>query len=68
MRRLGLSTAERQRATRANEVWSRDFVEDETENETRFRILTLLDEYTRRCLAVHVAWSIGAVDVVDRGP
>lgn len=53
MRRLGVSTAQRRQATRANEVWSWDFVEDQTENGTRFRVLTLLDEYTRECLAVH---------------
>ena len=43
-KRLGLSTAERQRAASANDVWSWDFVEDQTENGSRFRILTLLDE------------------------
>jgi putative transposase len=64
MRRIGLSTAERQRATKPNQVWSWDFVEDQTENGSRFRILTLIDEYTRRCLATHVAWSIRAVDVI----
>jgi transposase InsO family protein len=64
LRRLGVSTAERQRATRANHVWSWDFVEDQTENGTRFRVLTLLDEYTRECLAVHGDWSIRAVDVI----
>jgi transposase InsO family protein len=64
MKRLGLSTAERQRAAQVNDVWSWDFVEDQTENGTRFRILTLLDEHTRRCLAVHAAWSIRAVDVI----
>jgi hypothetical protein len=30
-----------------------------------FRLLTLMDEYTRECLAVHVDWSIRAVDVID---
>lgn len=64
LRRLGLSTAERQRATQANHVWSWDFVEDQTENGTRFRVLTLIDEHTRECLAVHVDWSIRAVDVI----
>jgi len=64
LRRLGLSTAERQRATKANHVWSWDFVEDQTENGTRFRVLTLLDEHTRECLAAHVDWSIRAVDVI----
>lgn len=64
LRRLGFSTAERQRAMHANHVWSWDFVEDQTENGTRFRILTLLDEHTRECLAAHADWSIRAVDVI----
>ena len=64
LRRLGLSTAERQRATHVNHVWSWDFVEDQTENGTRFRALTLIDEHTRECLAAHVDWSIRAVDVI----
>ena len=64
LRRTGLSTAERQRATHPNHVWSWDFVEDQTENGTRFRILTLIDEYTREILAMRVAWSIRAVDVL----
>jgi len=64
LRRLGVSTAARQRATHANHVWSWDFVEDQTENGTRFRVLTLIDEHTRECLAVHVDWSIRAVGVI----
>ncbi len=64
LRRTGQSTALRQRATHANHVWSWDFVEDQTEHGTRFRILTLIDEYTRECLAVYVGWSIRAVDVI----
>lgn len=64
LRRQGVSTALRQRATHANHVWSWDFVEDQTERGTRFRVLTLIDEHTRECLAVHVAWSIRAVDVI----
>lgn len=64
LRRTGLSTAQRRRAEKPNDVWSWDFVEDQTENGTRFRILTLLDEYTRECLAGHVDWSLRAVDVI----
>jgi transposase InsO family protein len=64
LRRLGISTAERQRALHANHVWSWDFVEDQTENGTRFRVLTLIDEHTRECLAMHVDWSIRALDVI----
>ncbi len=64
MRRVGASTAERKRAQRPREVWSWDFVEDQTEAGSRFGILTLIDEHTRECLATHAAWSIRAVDVI----
>lgn len=64
MKRLGLSTSERKKATRPREVWSWDFVSDQTENGSNFRILTLLDEHTRECLATHAAHSIRAVDVI----
>src|SRR5215510_1201586 len=47
-RRLGISTAERQRAERPGQVWSWDFVSDQTENGSCFRLLTLLDEHTRQ--------------------
>ena len=64
LRRVGISTAQRQRADHANHVWSWDFVSDQTENGTGLRMLTLIDEYTRECLAIHVDWSIRAVDVI----
>jgi putative transposase len=64
MKRLGISTAERQHAERPRQVWSWDFVADQTENGSSFRILTLIDEHTRQCLAIHPAWSIRAIDVI----
>ena len=64
-RRIGLSTAKRQQAVRRNQVWSWDFVHDQTEHGTRFRILTLIDEYTKELLALHAGWSIRARDVID---
>ena len=64
MRRLGPQEANRLRATKPRQVWSWDFVEDQTENGSRFRILTLLDEHTRQSLAVHAAWSIRAIDAI----
>jgi N6-adenosine-specific RNA methylase IME4 len=39
-------------------------VADQTENGSSFRILTLLDEHTRQCLAIHPAWSVRVVDVI----
>ena len=64
MKRVGLSTARRRRAVAAKDVWSWDFVADQTENGSQFRILTLIDEHTRECLATHAGWSIRAVDVI----
>ena len=64
MKRVGLSTAERRRATRPWEVWSWDFVADQAEIGSNFRILTLLDGHTKDCLGTHVAWSIRAADVI----
>lgn len=64
MKRLGLSTGQRHRAQRINEVWSWDFVQDQTAQGSRFRILTIIDEYSRQCLRLHAAWSIRAVDVI----
>lgn len=64
-RRTGLSTAERQRATHRKHVWSWDFVHDQTERGSRFRILTLIDEHTKELLALHAGWSIRAVDVIN---
>ncbi|CEF48972.1 unnamed protein product [uncultured bacterium] len=64
MKRLEISTAQRQQAERPCQVWSWDFVADQTEHGSSFRILTLLDEHTRQCLAIHPAWSIRAIDVI----
>ena len=36
-------------------VWAYDFVRDRTHDGRRFRMLTVIDEYTRECLAIVVA-------------
>lgn len=41
----------RLRADHQNHVWSYDFVEDKTQDKRKIRILNILDEYTRECLA-----------------
>jgi putative transposase len=64
MKRVGVSTRQRQRAEHRNQVWSWDIVHDQTEIGSPFRILTLIDEYTQESLATHVAWSIRALDAV----
>ena len=67
-RRLWLNDGScvRLRATKANEVWSYDFVEDRTNDRRKFRILTLVDEYTRECLALDCGRRLGSDDVQAR--
>ena len=65
MRRLGESTAQRRSATGPGEVLSWDVVTDTTRSGYRFRMLTLIDDYTRQCLAIYPAWSIRANDVIE---
>lgn len=55
----------KQRATHPNHVWSYDFVEDRTEKGGKLRILTVMDEFTRESLAMNVARSIKATDVIQ---
>jgi transposase InsO family protein len=47
-----------------NERWSMDFIHDQLATGRRFRFLTLVDDFTRQCLAIHVATSIGGTSVV----
>jgi putative transposase len=63
-RPLGVSTTTPTRAEYPNHVWSYDFVHDETSDGRRLRCLTVVDEYTREGLTIHVARSITAGAVV----
>ena len=44
-------------------IWTFDFMTDRTVDGVPFRILNIVDEYTRRCVESHVARSIGARSV-----
>jgi putative transposase len=41
-------------ATRPNQRWSMDFVSDATEDGRRFRVFGIVDDFTRRCVALEV--------------
>jgi putative transposase len=66
-RRLGSSEGgtQRRRAGRRNEVWSYDFVFDQTTDGRPLKVLPVVDEYTRECLALVVGRSLTAADVVE---
>lgn len=67
-RRLWLNDGScvRLRANHRNHVWSYDFVAGRTSNGLPLRYLTMVDEYTRECLAVDVGRSLKSQDVLDR--
>ncbi len=52
------------RATSPNQVWCLDFVKDRTRDQRSFRVLSVVDEYTRECLALVVGRQFLATDVV----
>ncbi len=64
-RRQGQSTASPTRAVQPNHVWSWDFVADRTDRGGPLRIMTLIDEHTRQCLAIKAARSLKSADVVE---
>lgn len=55
----------RLRPQRPNHVWSYDFVQDRTQDGRAFRMLVVLDEFTRRCLAIVVARRLRSDDVLQ---
>jgi putative transposase len=66
-RRLWLNDGScvRLRPERPNHVWSYDFVQDRTEDGRAFRMLCVIDEFTRRCLAIVVARRLRSDDVLQ---
>ena len=55
----------RLRPERPNHVWSWDFVFDRTDDGRTLKLMVVIDEYTRQCLAIHVARRIRARDAID---
>ena len=45
-------------------MWSYDFVTDRTEDGRQLRLLVVIDEYTRECLAIEVGRSFTAKDMM----
>lgn len=55
----------RLRPEHPNHVWAYDFVMDRTHDGKTFRMLVVVDEYTRECLAITVARRLNSQDVID---
>jgi putative transposase len=56
----------RLRPEHKDHVWSYDFVEERTTDMRKFRILNIIDEYTRECLAILVERQLTSRDVIDK--
>ena len=55
----------RLRPEHPNHVWSYDFVEDRTHDGRKYRMLNIIDEFTRECIAIRVNRRLRATDVID---
>ena len=54
----------RLRPERPNHVWAYDFVTCRTENGRAVRLLTVIDEFTRECMAIKAARNIRSDDIM----
>jgi putative transposase len=55
----------RLRPEHKDHVWSYDFMVERTSDGRAFRILNIIDEFTRECLATKVARKMSSEDVID---
>jgi len=55
----------RLRPEHPDHVWSYDFVTDRTHDGRSFRMLTIIDEYSRECLAIEVARKLSSINVLE---
>ena len=55
----------RLRLLKPNHVWAYDFVATRTHDGRGVRLLTIMDEYTRECLAIRAERSIRSSDVIE---
>jgi putative transposase len=55
----------RLRQQRPNHVWSYDFVADRTHDGRAFRMLCIIDEFSRESLVIRVARKLKATDVIE---
>ena len=55
----------RLRPLHKNHVWSYDFVQERLQNGRKIRMLTVLDEFTRKCLKIEVRNKLNATNVLE---
>jgi putative transposase len=63
-RRTGASTGVPTPATHPGHVWTYDFVHDACCNGTKLKLLSIIDEFTRECLAIEIATALPSERVI----
>lgn len=48
-----------------NHFWSYDFIEDGTHDGREYRMLNVIDEFTRECLIIRISRKLKSTDVID---
>ena len=46
-------------------MWAYDFVEDRTHDGRKYRMLTIVDEFTHECLAIRIKRRLKSIDVIE---
>lgn len=64
-RKMTVQRRQRMLPSQAGQAWSMDFVADEFSNGGKFRILTVVDVFTREALAVHAVHRLKGEHVVE---
>lgn len=64
-KKIAMIKGEMRKAAYPNHVWSHDFMDDMTERGRQIRILDIVDEFSRECLAIKAGRSITSVDVIE---
>jgi transposase InsO family protein len=59
------NSCDRKSAQYPNHVWTYDFVFERSEHGRRIKLLNIVDEYTRECLAIKAEWKIGSERVIE---
>lgn len=60
------NSCSRLRAERPHHIWSWDFIFDRTDSGHSLKWLSIVDEYTRRCITLDVSRSMTSEDVINR--
>lgn len=64
-KRMAAHRLQRPEVLSPNDCWTMDFVSDQLFDNRRFRALTIIDQFTRECLAIHADQSIRGERVVE---